>query len=205
MNINADFLTDRKQYVTLNGLVSKMLSFDLGLIQGTVSGPRFLNYYINDLFTDTETTSQSRFVDDTIIATAGYLHTVDESYQSLCSVIDWRQSYKLNLNISRCRELLLQISKGHVKSHFRRRDSLKPLGVHVDTNVGFKTHIENLSLKCRQLKFQINKLRKYAYSIREMQHFFNAIVLPHIRYCVSVYGGVPKKHLKKLSSGISHA
>ena len=36
-----------------------------------------------------------------------------------------------------------------------------------------------------------------------MRHIFNAILLPHITYCVSVYGRVPKKHLKKLSSAIS--
>ena len=48
----------------------------------------------------------------------------------------------------------------------------------------------------------ITKLR---YSIREMRHIFNAIVLPHITYGVSVYGGVPKKNLKKLSSAISLA
>ena len=82
MNLFADFFTDRKQYVTMNGLVSKILAFDLGVIQGTVSGPRFFGYCINDLFTDTETTRHSGFADNTTIATAG-----DESYQSLCSVI----------------------------------------------------------------------------------------------------------------------
>ena len=53
INLFADFLTDRKQYVTMNGPVTKMLSLDLGVIQGLVSGPRFFNYYINALFTDT--------------------------------------------------------------------------------------------------------------------------------------------------------
>ena len=50
--------------------MSKKLSFDLGVIQGTLSGPQFFNYYINDLFTDTETTRHSSFDDDTTIATA---------------------------------------------------------------------------------------------------------------------------------------
>ena len=36
INLFAYLLNDRKQYVTMNGLVSKMLSFDLGPIQGTV-------------------------------------------------------------------------------------------------------------------------------------------------------------------------
>ena len=53
INLFANFLTERKQHVTMNGLVSKMPPFDLEVIQGTVSGPRFFNYYINDLFTET--------------------------------------------------------------------------------------------------------------------------------------------------------
>ena len=133
--------------------------------------------------------------------------TRDDSYQSLCSVIEWCQIYKLSLKTSKCREILVQFRKGHFEcsTNIPRRDSLKPLGVYIDTNFGFKTDIEKLSLKCRQLTFQINRLRKHAYSIREMRIFFNAIVLPHITYCVSVYGGVPNKHLKKLSSAISLA
>ena len=113
----------------------------------------------------------------------------------------------MSLNTSKCRELLVQFRKGHVEclTNIPRCDSLKLLGVHIDTNFGFKTHIEEISLKCRQLTFQIYKLRKHAYSIREMRHIFNAIVLPQITYCGSVYGGVPKKHLKKLSSAISLA
>ena len=91
----ADFLTDRKQYVRMNGLLSKILSFNLGVFQGTVSGQRTFTYYIKGLFTDTGTTRHSRFVDDMTIATAGYFDTGDENYQSLCSVIKSCQIYKL--------------------------------------------------------------------------------------------------------------
>ena len=73
------------------GLVLKMHSFDLRVIQETVSGPRFFKYYNNDLFTDAETTRHSKFADDTTIATAGYVDTGDETYQSLCSVFEWCQ------------------------------------------------------------------------------------------------------------------
>ena len=79
INVFADFLTDRKKYVTMNGLVSKMLSFDIRMIQRTVSGPRFCFYYINGLFTDTETTRHCSFADDTTIASTEYLDTGDES------------------------------------------------------------------------------------------------------------------------------
>ena len=91
VKIFADFVTDRKQHVTKNGLVSKLLSFDLGVIHGTASGPRFFFYYINDLFTDTETTRHSSFADDTTITTDGYLDTGEESYHSLGLVIGWCQ------------------------------------------------------------------------------------------------------------------
>ena len=100
----------------------------------------------------------------------------------------------MSLNTSKCRALPVQFTKGHVEclTNIRRCDSLKLLGVHIDKNFGFKTRIEKLSLKCRQLAFQINRLLKQAYSIREMRHVFEAIVLPRITFCVSIYGGVPK-------------
>ena len=167
-----------------------------------MNGPRFFKCYINDFFTITETTRHSSFADDTNLATARYLNNGDESYQSLCSVIEWCKKYKLSLDISKCRQLLVQFGKGHIKClrKIPRSDSLKLLAVHIDTNFGFTNHLEKFSFKCRQLTFQINWLRNHAYSIREMRHIFNANVLPHITYCVSVYGGVSKKHLKKLSS-----
>ena len=96
--------------------------------------------------------------------------------------------------------ILVHFRKGHVEclTKIPRCYSLKLLGVHIDTNFGFKTRIEKLSLNCRQLTFLIKRLRKHAHSIRGMQHIFNANVLPHSTYCVSVYVGVPKKHLMKL-------
>ena len=191
----------------MNGLMSKLLSCDVGVIQGTLSGRRFFIEYNNDLFTKTETTRHSSFADCTTLATAGYLDIGDESYQILCLVIEWCQTYKLSLNTSKCRELLVQFRKGHVKCllNIPQCDSLELLGVPIDTNFGLKTHIKKLSLNCRQLTFQINRLRKHAYSIRAMRHVFNAIVLPHITYSVSVYGGVPKKYLNKNSSAINLA
>ena len=107
------------------------------------------------------------FAHDTTIDTAGYLDTGDESYQSLCSAIEWCQIYNLRLNTSKCRELLVQFKKGHVEwlTNTPQCDSLKLQVFHIDTNFGFKTHIEKLSLKCRQSTFQNNRLRKRAYSI----------------------------------------
>ena len=143
-NLFAYFLTDRKPYVTMNGLVSKMLSFDLGVIRGSVSGQRFFNYYINDLFKGTETTRHSSSAHDTTIPFAGYLDTGDESYQSLCSFIEWCQTYKLSLNTSNCRELLVHFRKGHVEclTNIPRCDSLKLLGVHIDNVLLQNSHWE---------------------------------------------------------------
>ena len=127
----------RKQHVTMNGFVSKRLFFDLRVIQGTLSGPWFFIYYINGLFTDTQTTRHSSFADETTIATIWLLDTGDESYQSLCSVIEGCQMWKLSLNIGKCRELLVQFRKGHVEclTNIPRCDSLKLLGVHIQNPI----------------------------------------------------------------------
>ena len=142
----AGSLTDRKQYATKNGLVSKMLLFDIRVIGGTVNGPRFFNYYINDLFTDGETTRHCSFADDTTLAAGGYLDTGDESYPTLFSIVERCQIHKLSLNTSKCREILVQFWRRHVEclTNIPRCDSLKLSGVHIETNFSFKTHIEKL-------------------------------------------------------------
>ena len=67
----------------------------------------------------------------------------------------------------------MEFRKGLVEclTKIPRCDSLKLLGVHFDSNFGFKTHMEKLLLKGSQLSFQMNRLRKHAFSIRNAVYF----------------------------------
>ncbi len=49
INLIKSYLTDRKQFVSLYGKKSTLLSLDIGVIQGSVIGPLLFSMYINDI------------------------------------------------------------------------------------------------------------------------------------------------------------
>jgi hypothetical protein len=49
INLTKSYLTDRKQLVSLYGKKSTLLSFDIGVILGSVIGPLLFSMYINDI------------------------------------------------------------------------------------------------------------------------------------------------------------
>lgn len=60
------FLTNRSQFVYVNGIVSSIAQVNYGVPQGSVLGPILFLIYIND-FTTHYTSSMSMFVDDGVI------------------------------------------------------------------------------------------------------------------------------------------
>ena len=61
------YLTDRKQYVYLNGHASALKEISCGIPQGSVLGPLLFLIYINDLPNITEIFKFYLFADDTNI------------------------------------------------------------------------------------------------------------------------------------------
>ena len=64
LNIITDFLSFRKQRVTLNGQSSRRVSIEAGVPQGSILGPLLFFIYINDLSDDLSATVKL-FADDT--------------------------------------------------------------------------------------------------------------------------------------------
>ena len=64
LSIIADFLSNRKQRVVLNGKSSLWTNVEAGVPQGSILGPLFFLIYINDL-SDNLKTNPKLFADDT--------------------------------------------------------------------------------------------------------------------------------------------
>ena len=59
------YLTNRRQYVSINGSDSKLIGVNIGVPQGSVFGPLLFLVYMNDLHTAIKHSKVHHFADDT--------------------------------------------------------------------------------------------------------------------------------------------
>ena len=68
-----DYFFQRKQYVELNNEQSQEIDNITGLIQGSVLGPMFFTYFLNDFESVLKYSKAEMFVDDTNLIFVGNL------------------------------------------------------------------------------------------------------------------------------------
>ena len=97
------YLTDRKQYVTYNGIYSNTNNIMCGVPQGSILGPLLLLVYINDLCSVCEYTIPILFADDTkLFCSRKDLETIQmEIDTELTEISTWLKVNNLSLNIKK--------------------------------------------------------------------------------------------------------
>ena len=105
-NINKlihSYLTNRKQYVSLNGFDSEIRNIECGVPQGSSLGPLLFLIYINDFRLCLNETTSGHFADDTFILYASKnLKTVETIINTeLKQVVSWLRLNKLSLMLAK--------------------------------------------------------------------------------------------------------
>ena len=101
------YLTNRKQYTSLNSLASSILSVNTGVSQGSVLGPFLFVVYMND-FPQCTNCNTTLYADDTVLTIANFDLTdlKKKTDIELNNVTTWFNSNKLTLNYSKTQCLL---------------------------------------------------------------------------------------------------
>ena len=96
-----NYLSNRKQYVTYNGIKSQTEKINCGVPQGSILGPLLFLIYINDLSTVSEACMSILFADDTdMFFTGKNLKTMATVInEELIRVQEWLHCNKLSLNV----------------------------------------------------------------------------------------------------------
>ena len=112
-----DYLTDRTQFLVVNGQHSTVLNVTCGIPQGTVLGPTLFALYTNGLSSASAVTSGSVFMyaDDTTAYCIG--NTVDNTVTSLnkasSELNSWCLENSLTPHSAKCKAMLL-MKKPHI-------------------------------------------------------------------------------------------
>ena len=108
------YLSDRKQYVSIDGISSNLLSIYCGVPQGSVLGP--LLFLINDLPNASKKLTFYLFADDTnIYYECKDLYNLNKIVnKELKLVKKWLDANKLSLNIDKTNYIIYHSSSVHV-------------------------------------------------------------------------------------------
>jgi hypothetical protein len=167
----SSYCKNRKQFVSILGFESEKRTIMHGVPQGSVLGPLLFLLYINDLHKSIYFSTTYHFADDTNLLLIGKnaKEIQKKMNKDLKGLYSWLLANKISLNVAKTELIifkkvhnpppLLKI-KLNGKKNFPSQ-SVKYLGVYLDSSLSGKTHCDNLLTKLRRANGLLAKIRHH--------------------------------------------
>ena len=200
------YLSNRLQYVHMNGTDSNKEEITYGVPQGSVLGPRLFIMYINDVCEIFNQMSCVLFADDTSLCCSGkHLDQLLDTVQNELSALkNWFDVNKLSLNVSKTKFIIFgnrPITKGAKiminNVEIERVFETKFLGVTIDNKLNWKTHINNIRTKISKTIAVMYRMKPML-NQKSLYMLYCSLVLPYMSYCVEVWGNNYKTAIKPI-------
>ena len=206
-NLIKNYLSNRRQYVSIDQQSSSSLPVSYGVPQGSVLGPLFFLIYINDLPNCT-TFPPRLFADDTcvIVKDKDLKNLEIKCNNELRNVYEWMLANKLTINSAKSQALLIPFKKKIKHTDFKivlnHSDlqvlpNLKYLGIYLDENLNFKKHLESIESKIARATGILYKCKPYL-SSKILRMLYYSLIYPHIKYGIVTWGSTYKTYLNRL-------
>jgi len=191
------YLLDRTQFVSLSDSISDQVPITHGVPQGSILGPILFLIYINDLYVSLYDSSPILFADDTTLSYIGpsLPQLIPIINGDLARLNNWIIADKLTLNLSKTHYIVFQNSSLNNSlptinindQPIKRVFSTPILGLHVDSNLTFKEHINHVKKKLTSVLFIFSKIR-FKIPLNTALTLYNSLFKPHLTYCITIWG-----------------
>ena len=202
LNWMEDWLSDRKQRVVVNGKSSNWRNVISGVPQGSVLGPVLFITYINDI-DEGLNCKISKFADDTKIT--GRVTTASERLQlqsDLDRLVNWSSKWQMKFNLDKCKVLHIGYHNTHSNysmDGFRLTEvnQEKDLGITISNDLKHGKHCSEVVKTANKLVGFIGRAFEFK-SEKVILTLYNALVRPHLEYCVQFWSPYYRKDIDKL-------
>ena len=200
-----NYLTNRKQCVKLGQSLSKWEEIYKGVPQGYILGPVLFNIFLNYIFYFITESSLYNYADDNTIAYAGYdieklVTTLENDSMKL---IEWFDFNQMKANPDKFQAKAIG-SKTHdnnmcfsLKDNvIKCEDEVKLLGVTLDYQLKFNTHIVNI---CKKSSRQLNVLKRVGKYLNKLGRLtiYHSFILSNFNYCPVTWHFCSEANTKK--------
>ena len=202
------YLSNRKQYVSINGSDSATHAMKYGVPQGSILGPLLFVIYINDI---PEVARFAKFIlyadDANIIITATTIEEINDKLLELTkNLLKWVNCNGLALSLKKTQYIIFSRQNVDLPSPLfisnkliERKQEAKFLGVIVDESLAWTKHIKTLQSKMARYVGLMYKLKKFL-PLRARLQIYHSFIQSHINYCSLVWGFSSKSNVETLFS-----
>jgi len=197
----ADFLSERKQRVVVEGHYSNPAEVTSGVPQGSVLGPLLFLCFINDLPASVKCTIKL-YADDVLLYTT--IRTVDDCHKlqaDLNSLEQWAQRWNMVFNPSKCEFLRVCNKSNPIPMRYyiqgqqiKQATSAKYLGVTIDEHLTWNDHVKNVISKANSVKNFLQRNLKYC-PIDIKTNCYNCMVKPVLEYASIIWSPYTQKNV----------
>ena len=203
LTLMKSYLSNRKQFVSINGIQSSMQGVSIGVPQGSVLGPLLFLIYINDLPRATKKLHSILFADDTTMYLShdNVMSLANSMSEDLIHVSAWLIANCLTLNINKTYYIVF--SHRQIPNDLRvtigphlldRKTHGKFLGVFLDEKLTFKEHIDSVTSKTSKICGLLFRLRQ-SFPLDVLRNLYQTLIYPYLNYCILAWGCASKTTL----------
>ena len=193
------YLTNRQQFVSINGHTSDYSITKHGVPQGSVLGPLLFLIYINDMHACIKNSGVFHFADDTnLLYTPTHTNYLRKLNIDLKSLNHWLMANKISLNASKTELIIfrkpntplpnLKIKLNGVK--LIPKSEVKYLGLILDEHLTFKPHIHILNAKLKRATNLLAISRHYL-TPNLLKQIYYSQFHSHLSYGCQIWGSKP--------------
>ncbi len=202
------YLSNRKQFVSINGYDSEQVDMLYGVPQGSVLGPLLFLIYINDLHKAIKYSIIRHFADDTclLISNKSPKQLQKQLNLDLRNLCNWLKANKISLNASKTELLIFRHPNKKINYNFKIKINgkklipssyVKYLGVLIDSHLNWSFHINLLATKLSRAIGMLAKIRHYV-TLRTLHSIYFGIFSSLLTYGSQIFGQITNKHFHRL-------
>ena len=199
LELCANYLSNRHQYVQHEELKSDMTLIDTGVPQGSVLGPFLFLVYINDFIKCSDLFKMVNYADDTtLLTTLNASVNTNEGLsinRELSNIHRWLTANKLCLNASKTKFMVFHTPQRRITlpnltingSSIECVDNFNYLGIFIDTTLSWKTHMAHVRKKIGHVNCILHKLKQFLPK-HILKTIYNSLISCHLNYGSLAWG-----------------